>query len=139
MINSTFKQLKSKNMNKFTLSFLVRLTLIMAIVFKGFSSFAQTTIINPTGDGGFENGGSFLANGWSVTNDANAALNNWYVGATPVAFGGTNAAYISNTSGATWAYSLTTPSTTHFYRDVTVPAGETADLLSCWCISATST
>ena len=53
MINSTFNQLKSKNMNKFTLSFLVRLTLIMAIVFKGFSSMATTcpnaTVILQTG------------------------------------------------------------------------------------------
>ena len=53
MINSTFNQLKSKNMNKFTLSFLVRLTLIMAIVFKGFSSMATTcpnaTVITQAG------------------------------------------------------------------------------------------
>jgi hypothetical protein len=50
--------------------------------------------------------------------------NNWYVGNAPGAFAGTNAAYISNTSGLTWAYSPTTVSTTHFYRDVTVPANE---------------
>ena len=110
-------------MNKFLPQLCAKIMLFSALLVN-FSTFAQTTIINPTGDGGFENGGSFLANGWSVTNDANAALNNWYVGATPVAFGGTNAAYISNTSGATWAYSPSLASTTHFYRDVTVPAGE---------------
>jgi hypothetical protein len=27
---------------------------------------AQTTLISPTGDGGFENGATFAANGWSV-------------------------------------------------------------------------
>jgi len=110
-------------MNKFLPQLCAKIMLFSALLVN-FSTFAQTTIINPTGDGGFENGGSFLANGWLVTNDANAALNNWYVGATPVAFGGSNAGYISNTSGATWAYSNSTTSTTHFYRDVTVPAGE---------------
>ena len=92
------------------------------LVFNGI--FSQTTIINPTGDGGFDNGPSFLSNGWTVVNDANSANNNWYVGNAPGAFAGTNAAYISNTSGLTWAYSPTTVSTTHFYRDVTVPANE---------------
>ena len=117
--------LKSTIMKNFTiLKGVLRLGIfaLSLLVFNGI--FAQTTIINPTGDGGFDNGPSFLSNGWTVVNDANSANNNWYVGNVPGAFAGSNAAYISNTSGTTWAYSPTTVSTTHFYRDVTVPANE---------------
>ncbi len=102
--------------------------LLSSFVFNSIS--AQTTLINPTGNGGFENGASFLANGWTVVNDANAASNNWYVGNVPGAFAGTNAGYISNSSGTTWAYDPAIAATTHFYRDVTVPANESVITLS---------
>ena len=46
---------------------------------------AQTTLISPTGDGGFENGATFLANGWTVVN---GATNQWFVGNVAVASGG---------------------------------------------------
>ena len=86
------------------------------------SAFAQTTIISATGDGGFENGATFASNGWTLVNHSATTNNNWYVGSVPVSAAGTNAAYISNDVGTTWAYSNTTPSTVHFYRDVTVAA-----------------
>ena len=86
------------------------------------SAFAQTTLISPTGDGGFENGATFTSNGWTLVNHSATTNNNWYVGSVPVSAAGTNAAYISNDGGTTWGYSLTTPSTVHFYRDVTVAA-----------------
>ncbi|MBU6264436.1 MAG: hypothetical protein KGM39_06655, partial [Actinomycetales bacterium] len=112
-------------MKKFTTNKgVIRFSIVALALFVLNSISAQTTIINPTGDGGFDNGPSFLANGWTVVNDANSANNNWYVGNVPGAFAGTNAAYISNTSGTTWAYSTTATSTTHFYRDVTIPANE---------------
>ena len=82
--------------------------------------YAQTTLISPTGDGGFENGTTFTANGWTLVNHSATTNNNWYVGAASTAAAGTNAAYVSNDGGTTWAYSNTTASTAHFYRDVTV-------------------
>jgi hypothetical protein len=91
------------------------------------ASLAQTVIISPTGDGGFENGATFAANGWSVDNGS--APNQWFVGSVPVDFA-TNAAYISNDGGITNAYSNTAPSVVHFWRDITLPAGETEVTLS---------
>ena len=89
---------------------------------------AQTTLINPTGDGGFENGATFAANGWTVVN---GATNQWFVGTVAVPSAGTNSAYISNdVGGATYNYLNTAASTVHFYRDVTFPAAETNIVLS---------
>lgn len=89
---------------------------------------SQTTIISPTGDGGFETGdGSFAANGWTVVNGS--VTNQWYTGAVPTGFTG-NAAYISGNSGAAWTYTNGSISVAHFYRDVIIPAGETNVTLS---------
>ena len=65
---------------------------------------AQTTLISPTGDGGFENGATFLANGWTVVN---GATNQWFVGNVAVASAGTNSAYVSdNATGTTHNYNV---------------------------------
>ena len=89
---------------------------------------AQTTLISPTGDGGFENGGTFAANGWT---EVNGATNNWFLGAVSTPSAGANAAYVSNdVAGATYTYTVTTANTVHFYRDVTFPAGEPNIVLS---------
>ncbi len=98
--------------------------LVLSLVLTAFSGFGQTVLINPAAEGGFESGSSMATNGWTVVNHASTANNNWYVGATPVSFAGTNAAYISNDAGVTWAYSNSVASASHFYRDVTVPSGE---------------
>src|SRR5688572_4673984 len=85
-------------------------------------SHAQTTLIDPLGDGGFETGATFAANGWS--NDNGVAVNQWFLGTVPPGF--TNrSAYVSNTAGATWTYTITSTSVVHFWRDITFPAGET--------------
>jgi hypothetical protein len=83
----------------------------------------QTTIlINPTGDGGFENGTTFAANGWTNSSSVN---NPWIIGtavsSAPIAG---NSAYISN-NGAANAYTPASNSSNFFWRDITVPAGET--------------
>jgi parallel beta-helix repeat protein len=93
------------------------------------SAVAQTTIISPAGDGGFETGADFASNGWTVVNGA-GVVNKWFVGTTASGF--TNrAAYISDEpAGATWNYSVTAVSVVHFYRDVTLPAGQTDLTLS---------
>lgn len=93
---------------------------------------AQTTLISPTGDGGFENGATFVANGWTEVNGAfNGSNNNWFVGAVSTPSAGANAAYISNdAAGATYNYLVTDVSTVHFWRDITFPAGETNIVLT---------
>ena len=80
----------------------------------------QTTLISPTTDGGFENGSTFTANGWTAVN---AATDGWAIGTTPIASSGTNCGYVSTNGGTAWAYSefLTF---THIYKDFTIPAGE---------------
>src|SRR5688572_22784681 len=85
---------------------------------------SQTILINPAGDGGFETGADFAANGWTVVNGA--AVNKWFVGAVAGPSAGANSAYISNdAAGATHIYTLTTSSVVHIYRDISFPAGET--------------
>jgi hypothetical protein len=88
---------------------------------------AQTVLISPTGDGGFENGSTFAANGWTVSN--NATGNQWIIGTTPPGFNN-NVAFISNDGGVTHAFTNTSPTVVHFYRDITIPAGETNIVLS---------
>ena len=96
---------------------------------------AQTVLIDPSGDGGFENGSTFAANGWTVVNNASATSNNWMLNTgAPAGFSGTRAGYISNNSAATvppYSYNNGTSSTVHLYRDVTFPAGETSISFSC--------
>lgn len=78
-----------------------------------------TVLIDPSGDGGFENGATLEANGWTVVNHT---TNKWFVGA-PGMNSGTNGAFISNDNGVTNAYTNTTSQTSHIYRDVTFPEG----------------
>ena len=86
---------------------------------------AQTTLISPTGAGGFELGSTFAANGWTVVNGS-GVTNQWFVGTVPGLFHGSNSAYVSDdVAGATHNYNGTAGSLVHFYRDVTLPAGET--------------
>lgn len=79
----------------------------------------QTTLISPTGDGGFENGATFTANGWTVVNGTPSTTNTWHVGSAAISSAGVNGAYVSANNGSAWGYSPTAISTAHFYRDVT--------------------
>lgn len=103
-----------------------KLTLLIIALFAYGLSFGQTVLINPAGDGGFETGADFTANGWTVVNNA---TNQWFVG-TAAFSTGVNGAYISNNAGVANAYTNTIVQTSHFYRDITVPAGETKILFS---------
>ena len=105
------------------LSFVTLLVAMFSFVFVQ----GQTTLISPSGAGGFENGSTFAANGWTAVNSTSNA---WFLGAASTPFAGSRSAYISNDNGTTWGYSTATTSTSHFYRDVTVPAGEEAINLS---------
>ncbi|WP_051197446.1 Ig-like domain-containing protein [Flavobacterium soli] len=99
------------------------LMLMMLFIQSGFS---QTVLIDPAGEGGFELGASFTANGWT---SVNAATDGWAVGSVPVVATGSNCAYVSANGGAAWSYSQLS-TFTHIYRDVTIPAGETKLSLS---------
>lgn len=98
--------------------------LMLWSVFLMFFSFVfvqgQTTLISPTGDGGFENGATFAANGWSVSNSVN---NPWIVGPLSNGLITGNAAFVSN-DGTTPSYNIANASSNYFWRDVTVPAGQ---------------
>lgn len=87
---------------------------------------SQTTLISPTGDGGFENGATFAANGWQVINPA---TDTWQVGNVPVSSNGARCAYISANGGAAWTYSQFSVFN-HMYKDITIPAGENKVTLS---------
>lgn len=80
-------------------------------------SFGQTVLIDPNGDGGFENASTFAGNGWTA---ANHTINSWELGTAALA-GGTRGAYISYNVGATYDYAEEIAQVSHFYRDVTFP------------------
>ncbi|MFZ1702984.1 MAG: fibronectin type III domain-containing protein [Saprospiraceae bacterium] len=106
------------------------LTVILSMVFTMSltSIFAQTERILPLGDGGFENGATFGANGWTESSGSN---NPWSLGtAISTAPFNNRSAYISNDGGATTAYDITTPCGNYFWRDITIPAGETKIVLT---------
>ena len=107
-------------------------TLLFLVLFSfiGVNIFAQTVIISPTGAGGFESGTTLAANGWTQLNGANGG---WYPTTTTITNGtynfypiNTRAFYFSNNAGTNWRYNTTPVSgCSHFYRDVTFPAGQT--------------
>ena len=84
-------------------------------------SAVAAVLITPTADGGFENGSTVAANGWTA---ANSSTDAWVVGSAPnTVSAGTRAAYVSTDAGTTWAYSQISM-IQHLYKDVTIPAGE---------------
>ncbi|WP_298303552.1 hypothetical protein [Flavobacterium sp.] len=105
----------------------------IVLFFISFQIQSQTTIISPTGDGGFETGTTFALNGWTTNNPAQTTRNQWVcnTGAT-AGFSGTSSAYITNnaTGIPPHAYATGAARASHFYRNVTVPGGETNIILS---------
>jgi hypothetical protein len=97
---------------------------VLFLIFFLWSSvgWGQTTLISPTGDGGFETGTTFAANGWTAVN---SSTDSWIVGTTPGTSAGTNCAFISSTPSTTqtWTYSQNSV-VQHLYKDVTIPVGE---------------
>ncbi len=86
------------------------------------ASNAQITALNPTAEGGFEAGSSFLMNGWTTVDPSAAPINTWTLSNAAPAYGGARGAHISN-DGASYTYSNTATRTCHLYRDITVPPG----------------
>ncbi len=103
-------------MKRFYQLSLVAMINVLAVI----SLFSQTVLIAPSGDGGFENGATFAANGWTVASDD---TNAWYIG--PLgANAGTNGAYVDSALGVSNYYRINASQVSHFWRDVAFPAGE---------------
>ncbi|WP_177762458.1 fibronectin type III domain-containing protein [Flavobacterium sp. I3-2] len=98
--------------------------LLGVLLLCGASIHAQQThlLLDPVGAGGFELGDTFDSNGWTVINETQT--NKWVLGAVPQWFAGNRGAYISNnaTTNAN-AYTISSVSIVHFYRDITFPIG----------------
>ncbi len=103
-------------------SWLTNLLLIVCFLTIGSSLNAQV-LIDPAGDGGFNNGTTFASNGWTVSNFA-TSTNRWETGTAVTAspFSG-RSAYISQDGGTTTSYSLASSNHVYFYRDVAIPSG----------------
>jgi len=110
-----------------TNQYLIMKKIILLLFLISFSMSAQTVLINPATDGGFENGTTFAANGWTAVN---AGTNNWYCGSStagsPLAnwWTGSNGAYVSDNGGANWQYNGTINQRSHIYKDIAFPAGQ---------------
>ncbi|MBL7805048.1 MAG: hypothetical protein JNL02_15005, partial [Saprospiraceae bacterium] len=100
---------------------------LLGLAFLAFSQQASAQLINPAAEGGFENGTTFAANGWSIDNGA--ALNTWVLGTVPPGFSN-RSAFVTNDGGTSWAYTNSNTSVVHFWRDVTFPAGQSIINLS---------
>lgn len=105
-------------MKKITLSFL-----LLCSAF----GFSQVTLIDPNGDGGFETGATFAANGWS-TAQQNGPNKKWYCGTGQTGYTGARAAFIGNSE--TTVGNNNAARTVHLYRPITIPAGATNIILS---------
>ncbi|MEO8516999.1 MAG: hypothetical protein ABI426_09645 [Flavobacterium sp.] len=106
------------------------LFVLLSVLFPFNNLVAQTTIINPITDGGFEIGNTFAANGWNVTT---GAINQWALGTNVMGYSGARCAYVSNNPGAAnppLTYNMGATCSAHLYKDVTIPAGETIITLS---------
>lgn len=120
---------------------------------------AQTILISPTADGGFESGSTFASNNWFIDTAPSLTSNQWVcnTGAS-IGFSGVNCAYVSNNNAITpppHAYTVNAAAgVSHLYRNISVPAGETniflnfkwigvgqaaADRMRIWLVPATYT
>jgi len=118
---------------------LLSLLALFCLFFAGYHANAQTTtLISPTGDGGFETGATFAANNWTTVNTATSGGSQWFITLASLTQGtytfaptGSRAAFISNNAGAAWRYNtLPVASSSHIYKDITFPSGQTSINLS---------
>jgi hypothetical protein len=95
--------------------------LLIVLFFSVGKGWGQTTLISPTGDGGFETGSTFAANGWTdLSNNTSRA---WYCGSGQTGFTGSRSAFIGNST--TNVGSNTSATVSHIYRSISIPAGST--------------
>ncbi len=101
----------------------VSICCILFILIKTVNLFSQTLLIDPQKEGGFELPGGLSANGWSVIN---SNINTWEVSSAANPYSGNQSAFISGNSGATYGYNINKVQSSHFYRDVFIPANHKA-------------
>lgn len=106
-------------MKKITLGFLLASSLF---------GFSQVTIIDPNGDGGFETGATFAANGWTEIGPPNNTNRRWYCGTGQTGFTGSRAAFIGDNE--TTVGTASGAKKVHLYKTITIPAGATNIILS---------
>ena len=97
-----------------------KITYLAMMLFVALSASSQIVLIDPAGDGGFETGTTFEANGWSVANPT-SANRKWYLGTGQSGFTGARSAFIGNSTTA--AATGADERIVHLYRSVTIPAG----------------
>ena len=90
----------TKNYTRNLVCLLIALTALFS-----FNSNAQTTLINPLGDGGFNNGNTFAANGWTVANQGVSPVK-WAVG---TAASGTSS--VGSVTASSTSVTLSAPNT----------------------------
>ena len=101
-------------------SFKAALVMLFLIIGANTGVKAQTTLIDPAGDGGFESG----FGGWTVVNGTTG--NQWFTGTAAGASAGTKAAFIGSSSTTyTDAVAQTITVADFMYKDITFPAGQT--------------
>lgn len=105
-----------------------KIYLLLMLCVLSMTGYTQVVAISPTGDGGFENGTTYAANGWTSVNTS--ASIGWYLGTVPIGYTGARAAYFSISNGVNNDYNASGSATSHFYRDVTIPTGATSISLS---------
>ncbi|MBL7764999.1 MAG: hypothetical protein JNJ58_02820 [Chitinophagaceae bacterium] len=113
-----------------------RMMMLLAVLLVSWSvSSAQTTLIGPANGGDFDLGGTFAANGWSVSGPGigTAPVNEWFVGTGSTVVGAPfagNQAYISSNGGVSNIYNTASSTSIYFWRDVTIPIGEPAQTIT---------
>ncbi len=118
--NNLSNNLKSNQKN--IPDFLIIYKVVFLYFLVNTSSNAQTVLISPTGDGGFENGTTFASNGWTEVNGGNTTRV-WYVGTGQTGYTANRCAFIGNST--TTVGTTTNSRTVHIYKSITIPAGAT--------------
>ena len=93
-------------------------------------AWAQTVLVSGTAEGSFEGGtgctgNSYTVDGWTIVNGT--LPNRWAVNTGAGATHGTNAIYITNNctpNPPPHFYNINSGTVVHFYRDITIPAGQ---------------
>jgi hypothetical protein len=115
--------------NKLNTRFITTKTKLFTLIAVFLASFGwgQTTLLSPTGDGGFENGTSFSANGWTAANTGGNRL--WQIGTGQSGYTGSRAAFIGNDATTVGTTTSSRPAV-HLFRSVTIPSGATNIVLT---------
>jgi hypothetical protein len=115
-----------RNLKNYRLSCTAQIKYFSCLLILLFSSMGlgQTILLSPTGDGGFESGSTFTANGWT---NIGSGTRTWQLGTLGTQYAGSRHAYVGSTSSAN---GINSAAVHHFYKDFTIPAGATNVLLS---------